>query len=148
MTFCSHSTRFRGLCNSFTISTTLKIAIDIDIDIDFNIYQGQGLTRTRCNKIQQWEAQVHETGATVDDVAKLEKILKTGAIILRDITGDNIYNSGKYHFGGNGVRGKVELIDHNGHAWSKDLHFPQSREVTPMRATSGTPSRKLPRVSC
>ena len=25
--------------------------------------------------------------------------------------------------------GKIELIVHNGHAWSKDLHFPQSREV-------------------
>jgi len=30
--FCSHRTRCRGLCNSFTISATLKIAIDIDID--------------------------------------------------------------------------------------------------------------------
>jgi len=40
-----------------------------------------------------------------------------------------IYNSGKYQYGGNGVRGKVELIVHNGPAWSNDLHFPQSREV-------------------
>ena len=31
--------------------------------------------------------------------------------------------------GGQWVRGKEELIVHNGHAWSKDLHFPQSREV-------------------
>ncbi|MEW8688957.1 MAG: hypothetical protein AB2556_24325 [Candidatus Thiodiazotropha sp.] len=61
-------------------------------------------------------------------MAKLEKILKR-AIILRDIAGENIYNSGKYQRGGNGVRGKVELICHNGHAWSKDLHFPQSREA-------------------
>ena len=61
-------------------------------------------------------------------MAELEKILKR-AIILRDIAGEEIYNSGKYQFGGNGVRGKVELICHNGHAWSKDLHFPQSREV-------------------
>jgi len=38
MTFCSHSTRFRGLCNSFTIWATLKIAIDIDIDIDIDKY--------------------------------------------------------------------------------------------------------------
>ena len=57
-----------------------------------------------------------------------ERILKQ-AIILRDIAGEEIFNSGKYQFGGNGVRGKVELICHNGHAWSKDLHFPQSREV-------------------
>jgi len=30
---CSHRTRFRGLRNSFTIWTTLKIAIGVDIDI-------------------------------------------------------------------------------------------------------------------
>ena len=61
-------------------------------------------------------------------MAKLEKVLKR-AIILRDIAGEDIYNSGKYQFSGNGVRGKVGLIYHNGHAWPKDLHFPQSREV-------------------
>ena len=64
----------------------------------------------------------------VEDVADLEKIHKR-AIVLRDIAGEDIYNRGKYQRGGNGVRGKVELIVHNGHAWSKDLHFPQSREV-------------------
>jgi len=90
--------------------------------------RGQGLTPTRRQKIQEWEERVHETGATVDDVAELEKILKR-AMILKDIAGEDIYNSGKYQFGGNGVRGKVELIVHNGHAWSKELHFPQSREV-------------------
>ena len=90
--------------------------------------RGQGLTPTRRQKIQEWEERVHETGASVDDVAELEKILKR-AIILRDIAGEDIYNSGKYQRGGNGVRGIVELIYHNGHAWSKDLHFPQSREI-------------------
>ena len=90
--------------------------------------RGQGLTPTRRQKIQEWEERVHETGASVEDVAELEKILKR-AIILRDIAGEDIYNSGKYQRGGNGVRGIVELIYHNGHAWSKDLHFPQSREV-------------------
>ena len=29
--FCSHRTRFRGLCNSFTILATLKIVTDIDM---------------------------------------------------------------------------------------------------------------------
>ena len=90
--------------------------------------RGQGLTPIRCQRIQEWEERVHETGATVDDVAELEKVLKR-AIILRDIAGEDIYNSGKYQFGGNAVRGKVELICHNGHAWPTDLHFPQSREV-------------------
>ena len=90
--------------------------------------RGQGLTPTQRQKIQEWEERVYETGAAVDDVAELEKILKR-AIILRDIAGVDIYNSGKYRRGGNGVRGTVELIYHNGHAWSKDLHFLQSREV-------------------
>lgn len=31
--------------------------------------------------------------------------------------------------GGHQTYGKVELIVHNSHAWSKYLHFPQSREV-------------------
>ena len=57
--------------------------------------RGQGLTPTRRHKIQEWEEKVHETGATVDDVAELEKILKR-AIILRDIAGEDILNSGKY----------------------------------------------------
>ena len=90
--------------------------------------RGQGLTPTRRQKIAEWEDKVHETGASVQDVADLEKILKR-SIILRDIAGEEIYNSGKYQRGGNGVRGKVELIVHNGHAWNKDLQFPASREV-------------------
>lgn len=88
----------------------------------------QGLTDIRRQKIQEWEAKVNEPGATVEDVAGLEKIRKR-AIILKDIAGEGIYNSGKYQFGGNGVRGKVELIYHNGHAWSKALNFPQTRQV-------------------
>ncbi|MEW8688766.1 MAG: hypothetical protein AB2556_23360 [Candidatus Thiodiazotropha sp.] len=89
--------------------------------------RGQGPTPARRQKIREWEGRVHIGGATLDDVAELERILKR-AIILRDIAGENIYDSGKYQRGGNGVRGKVEIC-HNGHAWSKDLHFPQSREV-------------------
>ena len=61
-------------------------------------------------------------------MAELEKILNW-AIVLRDVAVEDIYNSGKYQRVCNGVRGKVELIVHNGHAWSKDLYFPQSREV-------------------
>ena len=51
--------------------------------------RGQGLTPTRRHKIQEWEEKVHETGAMVDDVVELEKILKR-AIILRDIAGEGI----------------------------------------------------------
>ena len=90
--------------------------------------RGQGLTPTRLKKIQEWEERVHETGATVDDVAELEKIMKR-AITLKDIAGEAIYDSGKYGRGGDGYHRPIDLICHNGHAWSKDLHFPQSREV-------------------
>ena len=87
-------------------------------------FGGQGLTPTRRHKIQEWEERVRETGATVDDVAELEKILKR-PIVLRDIAGEYISNSGKYQLG----HRTIELICHNGHAWPKDPHFPQSREV-------------------
>ncbi|MEW8688837.1 MAG: hypothetical protein AB2556_23715, partial [Candidatus Thiodiazotropha sp.] len=91
--------------------------------------RGQGLMPARRQKIQEWEEErVHRGGATVEDVAELEKILKR-AIILKDIAGADIFNSGKYGRGGNGGHRSVELICHNGHAWPKYLHFPQSREV-------------------
>ena len=90
--------------------------------------RGQELTPTRRQKILGWEERVQESGATVDEVAELEKILKR-AIVLRDIVGKDIHNSGRYDRGGNGGHRPIELIVHNGHAWSKDLYFPQSREV-------------------
>ena len=86
--------------------------------------RGQGFTPARRRIIQEWENGVHEGGATVDDVAELERILKH-AIILRDIAGKDIYNNGKYR----SREADTELIVHNDHAWLKDLHFPQSREV-------------------
>ena len=86
--------------------------------------RGHGLTSTRRWKLQDWLRGVHETGASVDDVAELEKILWR-PIILRDTAGEYIFNSGKYQSG----HQIIELIWHNGHAWSEDLHFPQSREV-------------------
>ena len=85
--------------------------------------RGQGLTPARRQKIREWEERVHETGAKVEDVAELEKILWR-PIVLRDIAGEDIFNRGEY-----GRNRPIELICHNGHAWPKDLHFPQSREV-------------------
>ncbi|KAK3804075.1 hypothetical protein RRG08_057960 [Elysia crispata] len=76
--------------------------------------RGQGLTPTRREKIAQLEARVHDDGATLQDVAELEKILNQ-AVLVRYITGADLYNS--------------ELTLHNGHAWGADLHFPQAREV-------------------
>ena len=55
--------------------------------------RGHWITQTRGQKIQEWEERGRETGATVDDVAKLEKILKR-AIILKDIAVKDVYNSG------------------------------------------------------
>ena len=86
--------------------------------------RGQGLTPARREKIAQWEARMHDDGATLQDVAELEKILKR-AVIVRDITGADLYNSGKYQ----GWHRSVELTLHNGHAWGADLHFPQAREI-------------------
>lgn len=88
--------------------------------------RGQGLTPTRRKKIKEWEERVHTTGATIADVVGLEKILKR-AIILKDIAGEDIYNSGKYVGCADNTYRKAELIVHNGHAWPKDLHFPLSR---------------------
>ena len=76
--------------------------------------RGHGLTPIRRQKIMEWEEKVGETRATVEDVVCLEKILKR-AIILRDIAGENMYNSGKYGRGGNGGHRPIELIVHNGH---------------------------------
>ena len=89
-----------------------------------NATGGQGLTAALMRAIQAWEQRVHETGAAIEDVAVLENILKR-AIIIRDIAGEGIFNSGKYQSRG----GKVELIVHNGHAWGKDVHFPAARQV-------------------
>ena len=54
--------------------------------------RGRGFTPTRRQKIQEWDERARETGATVDDVAELEK----RAIILKDIAGEEIFNYGKY----------------------------------------------------
>ena len=87
-----------------------------------NASRGHGLTSTRRWKLQDWERGVHETGASVDNMAELEKILWRPTV-LRDIAGEYIFNSGKYQSRKYRI---IELICHNGHAWSKDLHFPQS----------------------
>ena len=84
----------------------------------------QGLTPAGRQKIEEWEARVHEAGSTLQDVAGLEKLLKR-AVIVRDITGADLYNSGKYQ----GGHRSIELTLHNGDAWGADLHFPQAREV-------------------
>ena len=89
-----------------------------------NAIEGQGLTAARVRAIEAWEQRVHETGAAIEEVAVLENILKR-VIIIRDIAGEGIFNSGKYQYRGR----KVELIAHNSHAWGKDLHFPAARQV-------------------
>ncbi|MEW8688808.1 MAG: hypothetical protein AB2556_23570, partial [Candidatus Thiodiazotropha sp.] len=87
--------------------------------------RGEGLTPERCRKIREWEERDRERGATNADVVQLERILKR-AIILKDIAGASIHDSGKFQH----IRWKtIELICYHGHGWPKDLHFPQSREV-------------------
>ena len=90
-----------------------------------NAQRGPGMTEARGNKIEAWENKVRVSGATHHDVSNLEKILKR-AIIVRDIAGVDLYNSGKYRASG---WSPIEIIQHNGHAWGANLHFPQAREV-------------------
>ena len=87
--------------------------------------RGQGLTPARRQKITKWEALVHNGGATLQYIAGLEKILKR-VIVVHDITGADLYNSWKYQHSGWKL---IELTLHNGHAWGKNLQFPQAREV-------------------
>ena len=87
--------------------------------------RGGGLTLARRVKIADWEATVHEPGASLQDVSGLEKILKR-PITVRDILGEDLYNSGYYRAS---RLAPIELILHNGHAWGANLHFPQAREV-------------------
>ena len=87
--------------------------------------RGGGLTPARRVKIKTWEATVHKPGASLQDVSGLEKILRK-AIIVRDIAGVDLLNSGKYRR--NGLT-PIEVVLHNGHAWGANLHFPQARKV-------------------
>ena len=96
--------------------------------------RGQGLTPARRRKIRESENGVHEGGATVDDVAELERILKR-AIILRDIAGKDKYNNGKYRSRG----ADMELIVHNGHAWPKK---------PPLSLVQGSPLLRGRRLAC
>ncbi len=73
--------------------------------------RAKGPTPARMRKIQDWEERVHETGATLEDVAGLEKILKW-AIIMRDIAGEDFCNTEKYWAS---RWNPVELICYNGH---------------------------------
>lgn len=86
-----------------------------------NAFKRHGLTATKRQKRMSEKNESMKKGATIGDVAKVEKILKS-AIILRVIVSEDIYNRRKYqsHAGG------VELIVHNGYAWSKESHFPQN----------------------
>ena len=102
------------------------------------VLRGQGLTPRRRQKIQGWEERVHESGATVDDVAELEKILKR-AIVLRDIADEDIYNSGKYQRGGNGVRGKSRTQRPQ---WSRLVQRPSLSPV------QGSPLLRGRRLAC
>ena len=90
-----------------------------------NAQRGSGMTKARRDKIEAWEVKVHNRGATHRDVSNLENILKR-PIIVRYITGEDLYISGKYR----AIKwAPIEVIQHNGHAWGANLHFPQARKV-------------------
>ena len=68
---------------------------------------------------------MRQPGARVEDVAELEKILKR-PITLHDITHGVIFNSGKYR---TGRFEEIEMVVHNGHAFSRNHHFSRDRMV-------------------
>jgi len=54
----------------------------------------QDIIYSRGRKLEKWGESEHETGVTVADVAQFEEIPK-GAIILKEMTSDDIYNGSK-----------------------------------------------------
>lgn len=94
------------------------------------LLRGNGLTENRKSKIKEWEQEVHDSGASIESVSKLETILKR-SIIIKDIIGQSIYDSGKYQKDGNRAHshGKIELIMHNEHAWNAALQFPRTKNI-------------------
>ncbi|CAG8833559.1 31001_t:CDS:2, partial [Gigaspora margarita] len=87
--------------------------------------RGHGLTKICRQKINNWEKKMRIPGARVQDVAELEKILKR-PITLLDITHGTIFNSKKYQLG---KYEEIEMVVHNGHAFSQNQHFPKDRMV-------------------
>ncbi|CAG8739515.1 23198_t:CDS:2, partial [Racocetra persica] len=83
------------------------------------------LTSIHRQKIDIWKKRIHQPGARVEDVAELEKILKR-PIKLLDITHGTIFNSEKYQ---TGRYEEIEMVVHNGHAFSRNHHFPRDRMV-------------------
>ena len=66
-----------------------------------------------------YEKKMHQPNVRVEDVAKLEKILKQ-PIILHDITHGVIFNSGKYR---TGRFEEIEMVVHNAHAFPRNHYF-------------------------
>ncbi|RHZ67045.1 hypothetical protein Glove_303g122 [Diversispora epigaea] len=87
--------------------------------------KGHRLTNIRRQKIDTWEKKIRIPGVRVQDVAKLEKILKW-PITLLDITHGKIFNSGKYRAG---KYEEIEMVVHNEHAFLRNQHFPRDRIV-------------------
>lgn len=84
------------------------------------------LTDATREKIRDWEAGVHDTGARLQDLAGLEMAIRRG-IVVRDIAGETLHDSGKYQAA---RHLPVEITLHNGHAWGPELRFPQARSVS------------------
>jgi hypothetical protein len=77
-----------------------------------NATHGGKLTEKRRSAITSWGEQVRETGATIDDVKKLETLLRT-PICIKTLSGEPL-NTSKY----NNTRTPIDIYDHNGHDWN------------------------------
>lgn len=89
-----------------------------------NAARGNGLTALRQTKITTWANRVANKGASINDVAELERLLKF-PITVASLTGEQLYKS-KYNSRGS----SITIIDHNSHAWAESVTvFPRDRVV-------------------
>ena len=89
-----------------------------------NATHGGKLTTKRESTINCWGKRVRETGATIDDVKKLETLLSI-PICVKTLSGEQL-NTSKYKNRGT----PIVIYDHNGHAWNESvMMFPKERKL-------------------
>ena len=79
---------------------------------------------TRGGKLSAWAHSTHRTGGTIENIKKLENMLKR-RISVQDIMGQYIYpGTDKYQKAGP----PIKIYQHNGHSW-REIRFPKRTSV-------------------
>ena len=108
--------------------------------------RGQGLTPIRRQRIQEWEEKVHETGATLDDVAELERSSSVrsscGTSPVKTFT-----TAANTSLVATESEVKLSLSATMATPGPKTSTSQSPEKSTSTRATSGRPPGKLPTVS-